>query len=972
MLLEGRIDLLAGLAKREDRIGVIGYPEEPMGNEIYTLVRHEADTSVPHSSPAALSGKKIGVLKSAVEDILDDYLKAHSIDARVVSYDDYESLFSAFDSGEVEILAAEGDGAYGREDAEVICTFGTSSYYLCVSASRPDLLEKLNEAQSLLATEEPNYIGTLRSKYYSASVSSHSFSDAERKWLSENKSLRLGYLDNYLPYSATDENGNATGLIKDLVPRMLSELGIPGIAVSYRGYENYADMIADIRSEEIDACFPVGGGLYYSEESGIYQSAPVASASTELVYRDSYDDADIRTFAVNENNRMQYYYVRTNFPEAEISLYPDIDACLKAVLKGEVGATTLNGLRAGEILKNSRYKGLYMQQLSQTDDRCFGVRIGNEGLLKLLNRGIKVVGPETIRETAYVYSGQLYTYTFRDLIRDHLWIFLTMSLCIAVLIILLIVRDLRHTRLASRMKSDFVSNMSHEIRTPITAILGMNEMIQRESRNPKVLQYSDNIGKAGESLLGIINDILDFSRIEAGHMELSPQPYRLSELLEELRIMILPRAEEKNLSFILEAEEKLPSVPVGDLQKLRQVVTNLLTNAVKYTEEGEVRMKVSEVSREEDSVLMEFSVSDTGIGIREEEMGKLYSAFDRLDMEKTRNIEGSGLGLTITQRLLALMDSEIRVESEYGKGSRFYFRIRQGISDASPMGTLDPSKAAGHRHRRRAASFRAPEATILIVDDTPMNLQVLCGLLKENDISIDTAESGSECLTLFGENRYDLVFLDQRMPNMDGAETLRELKKRFPEAAEKTPVVCLTANVLSGAREQMLKAGFDDYLTKPVNLYDMEQMLLKYLPKEKIRWLAKAEEPEEEEGIPAKICALDVLDTDKGLEYCGDAEEYLGALDIYRHSVREKSGLTEQLCREGEFEKLSLQLHSLKSTSRAIGAMELSELAAKLEAAAKTGDAETLNKEVPELLDLYRALGAALNDAMNENRKESQ
>ncbi len=232
---------------------------------------------------------------------------------------------------------------------------------------------------------------------------------------------------------------------------------------------------------------------------------------------------------------------------------------------------------------------------------------------------------------------------------------------------------------------------------------------------------------------------------------------------------------------------------------------------------------------------MEVAVQDTGIGIREEEKDKLFSAFDRLDLEKNRSIEGSGLGLTISQRLLSLMGSEIHVKSEYGKGSCFSFTITQGISDGTPIGPFDAEKAIPHGNRKRAlASFTAPDASLLVVDDTPMNLQVICGLLKGNGMMIDTAESGAECLSLFRENTYDLVFLDQRMPNMDGVETLRELKKQYPEKIKKTPVVCLTANVLSGAREQMLKAGFDDYLTKPVNLANMEQILLKYLPKEKI------------------------------------------------------------------------------------------------------------------------------------------
>ena len=280
----------------------------------------------------------------------------------------------------------------------------------------------------------------------------------------------------------------------------MTDLSVTGIEVDYHGYDNYDDMIADVENETIDICFPVGGGLYYCEEQGIYQSDTVLSSSTDLVYRGEYDDADILNFAVNENNRMQYYYIHTNFPDADITYYPDIDSCLMAVLRGEVGATTLNGLRANEILKNSSYRGLYLKQLSQTDDRCFGVKIGNEGLLKFINHGIKYLGREYPQDIASNYVEELYSYSFADLIRDNSGLFLALLLFIAVIIIIFIVRDLKRTHLANSLKTDFVSNMSHEIRTPITAILGMNDMIQRECGDENILKYSDNIGKAGESL----------------------------------------------------------------------------------------------------------------------------------------------------------------------------------------------------------------------------------------------------------------------------------------------------------------------------------------------------------------------------------------------------------------------------------------------------------------------------------------
>lgn len=969
MLLDGRIDMMAGLAKKEDRIGIIGYPTEPMGSETYTLVRHVSDDSQGYT-PSSVAGKKIGVLDSAVKDVLVEYLDIHSINADIVSFDDYESLFAAFDKKEVDILAAEGDGARGRDECEVICTFGHSDYYLCVNVKRNDLLEELDTAQSLLAAEEPNYLNSLQSKYYSSSVSGHTFSTEEREWIKENTLLKVGYFDNYLPYSSTGKDGEVTGIIKDIFPDIFRTLSISDVDISYVGYDNYDDMISDVRKGKIDVCFPVGGGLYYSEENGIYQSQTVASSSTDLVYKGDYEGDDPMHFAVNENNRMQYYYIRTNFPDAKITYYPDIDSCLKAVLHEEVGATTLNGLRANEILKNSRYKGLSLRQLNKTDDRSFGVRIGNEGLLKLLNRGIKFLGTEYSQDIAYQYVGDLYTYTFWDMVRDNIWLFLVLLLIIAVLIIAFIIKDLMNTREATRMKSDFVSNMSHEIRTPITAMIGMNEMIQLECEDENILKYADNIEKAGESLLGIINDILDFSKIEAGHMELKEHAYSLPELLSNLYLMIKLRAEEKELGFSMEVDEALPVMPIGDMQKLRQVLANLLTNAVKYTEKGDIHLSLKLVSKDEDSFVMTVSVEDSGIGIKREEMHRLYSAFERLDEERTRSIEGSGLGLTITKKLLSIMGSKIDVKSEYGKGSCFSFTLKQGISESTPIGPFRGSDIdkVDTPKKRRTATFTAPKARLLIVDDTPMNLQVICGLLKGNEIYIDTAGSGEQCIELFEKNTYDLVFLDQRMPHMDGVETLNELKTKFPVKEKETPIVCLTANVLSGAREQMLKVGFTDYLTKPINLNDIEQMLLKYIAEEKIHM----KEPEEvtKNLLPESLKMVKGLDTESGLEFCGDEEDYLDAIEIFCSSIKTKSSQMDEYLKNGDNEKLSLMLHSLKSTSKAIGAIELSGEAAELERRSGGAVGDNFDKDfeekLREFISEYITIGEALDKAVKD------
>ena len=386
---------------------------------------------------------------------------------------------------------------------------------------------------------------------------------------------------------------------------------------------------------------------------------------------------------------------------------------------------------------------------------------------------------------------------------------------------------------ANEAKSLFLSTMSHDIRTPMNAIIGMNEMILRDSREDDTRMYAENIRTAGNTLLGIINDILDFSKIEAGKMEIIDVDYNIASLLNDLVNMVQRKAEEKGLTFELDVDSQIPSVLHGDELRIKQVITNILSNAVKYTKEGGIVFAVSasKCRKEEDSVILHVSIRDTGIGIKPEDLDKLFVAFERIEEKKNRNIEGTGLGMAIAQNFLSLMGSKIQVESQYGKGSVFSFDLKQKVADWEPLGAFDAAfKRYLSERKQYTANFTAPKARILVVDDTQMNLKVFVSLLGKTKIQIDTAESGDAGIELFHKKTYDLIFLDHMMPNKDGIETLQEMKACEDTPNRKTPVICLTANAVSGMREMYIEAGFDDYLTKPIDTERLEAMLLRYLP----------------------------------------------------------------------------------------------------------------------------------------------
>ena len=508
---------------------------------------------------------------------------------------------------------------------------------------------------------------------------------------------------------------------------------------------------------------------------------------------------------------------------------------------------------------------------------------------------------------------------------------------------------------ANKSKSQFLSNMSHEIRTPINAILGMNEMILRESEDQNILEYAENIRSAGNSLLGIVNDILDFSKIEAGKMDIIPVEYSLSSLLNDLVNMVQKRAEDKNLEFYIEADENLPSDLFGDEIRIKQIITNILTNAVKYTEKGSVTLKVNFKKISDEKILLCVSVKDTGIGIKAEDLKKLFSAFERIEEKRNRTIEGTGLGMNITQRLLEMMNSKLEVSSVYGEGSEFYFEIEQKIINDYPIGNfVENYRHSLSQHKKYKEKFTAPTAKILVVDDTVMNLTVVKGLLKPTKIKIETAESGYECLKLIEHKKFDIIFLDHRMPGIDGIETLKRMKTLEKNLNKKTPVISLTANAVSGARKMYLDAGFEDYLTKPIDSVKLEDLLIKYLPAEKIKFSEEnGENSSEEEKIPNWLKDVSGLKIEDGIANCGGISAYMDALTVFAQSIISGAKEIAEFYKEGDIKNYTIKVHALKSSARVIGANELSEKAKRLEYAGNSGYINEIKKFTDGLLELY-------------------
>ena len=509
----------------------------------------------------------------------------------------------------------------------------------------------------------------------------------------------------------------------------------------------------------------------------------------------------------------------------------------------------------------------------------------------------------------------------------------------------------------SEAKTRFLASMSHEIRTPINAILGMNEMIQRENHDEVIGEYSRSIKTSGKMLLMLVNDVLDFSKIEAGKLEINENRFFMSAMLYDVLSLVKERADEKELELDFEITGEVPEEVVSDEFRLRQILVNLINNAVKYTEKGSVTLKVGGCYTKNDRFELKFLVKDTGKGIPKEEQGKLFDAFSRADVKSNVNIEGTGLGLAIVKSIVDSMNGNIGVDSEYGKGSEFWVSLpvkyysKRPLNEDSLINRADKDKENDHE------SFTAPDAKILAVDDNQSNLTVVKLLLKRTGIVPDLCSSGSRAIEMCREKKYDLILLDHMMPQPDGIEVLHAIRKEGASKNKDTKVIVLTANAVAGSRQMYLDEGFDDYLTKPLDSKILEQTVKQMLPKgivedkeEAVSW----DTVQEESSIKRKLTAIEGLDYKTALGHCGNDEEFLK--EIIRDVASEGQKRVERMRKnleDKDLEAYRIEAHSVKSTMATIGLMSLSERARKHEFAAKEVDTDFIFSDAEDFISEY-------------------
>ncbi len=520
---------------------------------------------------------------------------------------------------------------------------------------------------------------------------------------------------------------------------------------------------------------------------------------------------------------------------------------------------------------------------------------------------------------------------------------------------------------SNEAKGRFLATMSHEIRTPINAILGMDTMILRESKESNVRGYAMDIHTASHSLLSLVNDILDFSKIESGKMEIVPVHYEFATLVRDLYNMTRVRTEEKGLELYIDVDKNIPRGLIGDDVRLRQILLNIMGNAAKYTDKGSVTLTVTG-DRNEDIVSLLFSVKDTGIGIKEADISRLFVDYERVENERNRKIEGTGLGISISSKLLNMMGSELKVKSEYGEGSEFYFTIEQKISDYEPIGDFSSNIVDEAEAFSYNAAFTAPDANVLVVDDNRMNRDVFAALVKENLINIDQAGSGMEALSMIKAKEYDVVFLDHMMPDMDGLEVISAIRNDASIKQDKTVFIALTANALSGSRDFYMGAGFDDYMSKPIIPEMLENILRHYIPEEKLIVSIVSDRVSnirtiEEEPVKEELPLVEGIDWNYATLHYRNPESLKEAVKTFYNMIPiEADDLKKYhemlIANPEDADALSnyrIKVHAMKNEANLVGGFFLGGSAAMLEYASRDGRVEQVINTTPYFLDSWNA-----------------
>lgn len=845
--LRGEVDLLGGLAYSPEREGLFYYSNKPMGSEHYYLFKAAGNTELTNDL-STLNGRRIGALSGNMEKVLRKWLADNEVTATVQVYSDLKDRDVALQKNEIDAIIGENDGTNIKK-VKSILQIGETDYYMTIAKNRPDLLAEFNAAQEELYNRDAMLIQNLWNRYYRKTATVSSFSAAEAKWLEQHDTLRIGYMENYLPLSGTDAKGQVTGILKGVILEMFKGLKID-LKPVYTGYADNKTMIEDLKKGKLDVVFPVYAEMWLSEKEGIYQTTEVLTVPAHFVYKDSFSEQSAAKLAVVRPNLLQFAYGKSYFPESEVIFLPTIEDCLTAVADGVATGTITNGLRTEALLRNYEYSSLKSLSLPDPAVFAFGIRFGERELLSIMNRGIDVMEHGYPLSISYGYDDLLVKASFIGFVKEHLQVVLVIVFIIILLIgvaLSIYIRAskeqtkanaelqkaIRAVEQANKAKSTFLFNMSHDIRTPMNAIIGFTELAKTHvDESEKVRGYLSKIDISSKHLLSLINDVLDMSRIESGNITLEEVPARWFDIITDLQAIVQADISARQLEFLVQADNITNEYIMIDKLRLNQVLLNLLSNSIKFTAAGgQISLFITQkTATKPDHAAFEICVSDTGMGMSPEFLEHIFESFTREKTSTVSGIQGTGLGMAITKNIIDMMGGTIAVDSERGKGTKFTINIETRIPEHEetsdrPSEELTVSEADHREETALEVDFIGKK--ILLVEDNDLNQEIAAEILTEAGFEVDIADDGTVAVEKVKQARkgdYDLILMDIQMPQMNGFDATRAIRSLGAELSG-IPIYAMSANAFEEDKQAAIDAGMNGFIAKPIELEKLFEAL---------------------------------------------------------------------------------------------------------------------------------------------------
>lgn len=841
MLCNGEIDLMAGISYTDERAQSIAFPDFPMGTENYYIYVWQ-DSEKACIGGTGLDGCAIGCTDGSVQNIfINEWNSLMNHACRIERFGGNESLYAAMRARQIDAVV-DTDNAIRPSDGLVpIEKVGESDYYLAVAKERTDLLEELNVALAEMNRIAPFYLENLHKKFFSETAVGTTLSEEESRYLADHPVLRIGYLNEYMPFCGTTQEGNATGLLVDMMDLLFQKLSIENPPVlEYIAFDDQRELIDAAKDGSVDITFPVFGDIWYSEQESLFQTADIAAIKVDLVFTGDYGDLEVRRVAVNQNNLIQFQYSQRQFPDAKIVYYESINKCLDAVSRGEADCTILNGLRTQSLIGKSFYHTLNYVEMSEPFPLCIGIKRGNKALLTLLNHGLGMLDKNYVLTNAYKYQKNIYVYSAYDFIRENfigiVWIIVFLS----AIFIYFVIKDSKHTKeylarqtemtknledalalaqRANQTKTIFLNNMSHDIRTPMNAIIGFTNIAKKQNTDENVGNCLEKISTSSEHLLMLINDVLDISRLESGAVVYNPVPANLCSVTDTVVAITQGYLANRKIDFRVERpNDQGHCMVLTDPIRVREVLVNILSNAVKFTPDGgEIVFSMGvRPGPEENRIFVWYKVADTGCGMSEEYLPHVFDEFSQEESSARTQYKGTGLGMAITRRYVEMMGGTISVKSKKGEGTTFIVEIPVGLTSIS-----EPANKITFEFSDNLKGVK-----VLLAEDNELNAEMAIFQLEEQGLRVTRAADGKEALDLFASNpagTFDVILMDIMMPVMNGFEATEAIRNRKDRPdGRQIPILAMTANAFAEDIQACLNAGMNAHIAKPI---DMEEVL---------------------------------------------------------------------------------------------------------------------------------------------------